>query len=355
MRWKQLLASITRSVDEELRLRNAYLAAENCIIRHQLHGRVRLTDTERKTLAEIGQKLGKQALEEVATIAKPDTILAWHRTFVAQTGDSSQPRKSLGRPRIDQELEALVVRMAQENRSWGYDRIAGALAHLGYTISDQTVGNILKCHGIPPAPARKTTTTWREFIRIHMDLLVATDFFTREVWTWCGLVTAALLFCIHLSSQKVRVAGMAPPLHRRWMVPIAGHATMADWDFLATGRYRMHAGDRMVVPVFQQRIDEAVVKRAPPPPRLADVHADTDRWVRSLTREALSSLLRFRERSLRASLKAYETPAPAGCRPQGEGYVVRLPAMCHHQSRAGPVRCRPGRNGLWHYDHREAA
>jgi putative transposase len=82
----------------------------------------------------------------------------------------------------------LVVRLAQENRSWGYDRIVGALANLGYTISDQMVENILKRHGLPPAPERKTTTTWEEFIRTHMDVLVATDFFTAEVWTWGGLV-----------------------------------------------------------------------------------------------------------------------------------------------------------------------
>jgi putative transposase len=86
-------------------------------------------------------------------VAKPDTILAWHRTLMVQPSDNSQPRKFLGRPRIDQELEALVVRMARENRSWGYDRIVGALANLGYRISDQTVGNILKRHGIPPAPS----------------------------------------------------------------------------------------------------------------------------------------------------------------------------------------------------------
>ena len=106
--------------------------------------------------------------------------------LVAQKFDGSQQRKAPGRPTIDPELEALVVRMAQENRSWGYDRIVGALANLGYTISDQTVGNILKRHGIPPAPERKTTTTWKEFIRTHMDVLVATDFFTAEVWTWVG-------------------------------------------------------------------------------------------------------------------------------------------------------------------------
>jgi putative transposase len=279
MDWKHLLASIKASVDEELRLRNAYLAAENRILRNQITGRVRLTDGERETLAEIGERLGKQALEEIATVVKPNTILAWHRTLLAQKCDGSQPRKALGRPRIEQELEDLVVRMAQENRSWGYDRIAEALAHLGYTISDQTVGTILKRHGIPPAPVRKTTTTWREFIQIHMDLLVATDFFVREVWTWCGLVTAAFLFCIHLSSRKVRVPGMTPPLQRRWMLPTVRHATIAGEDFLATGRHRMHAGD-------QQLIDEAGVKRTPLPPRSADVHADTDRWGRWLTKEA---------------------------------------------------------------------
>jgi hypothetical protein len=79
--------------------------------------------------------------------------------------------------------------MARENRPWGYDRIAGALKHLGYSLSDQTVGNILKRHGIPPAPERQTPTTWHEFIRTHMEVRVATDFFPTEVWTWCGAVT----------------------------------------------------------------------------------------------------------------------------------------------------------------------
>src|SRR5438094_9474336 len=161
MDWKQLLASITGSVDEELRLRNAYLAAENRILRNQLKARrLLLTDAERKTLAEMGHKLGRQALQEIATIAQPDTILAWHRKFMDQQDVSSPQRPSVGRPRIDKdkELEDLVVRMARENRSWGYDRIVGALRNLGYGISDQTVGNILKRQGLLPAPERKKTT-----------------------------------------------------------------------------------------------------------------------------------------------------------------------------------------------------
>jgi len=196
MDWKRLLAYITGSVDQELLLRNEYLVTENRLLRQQITGRIRLSDAERKTLAEIGKKLGKQALAEVATMVKPDTILAWHRTLVAQKFDGSQQRQSPGRPTIDQELEALIIRIAQENRSWGYDRIVGALANLGLTVSAQTVGNVLKRHGIAPAPERKTNTTWKEFIRTHMDVLVATDFFTAEVWTLGGLVpiTSCFLF-----------------------------------------------------------------------------------------------------------------------------------------------------------------
>src|SRR5882724_11963635 len=129
MDWKTLLAYITGTVDQALLLRNEYLATENRILRNQITGRAQLSDGERKVLAEIGQKLGKRALEEVAKIVKPDTLRAWHRKLVAQTCDGSRQRKAFGRPKIDAELEALVVRLAQENRSWGYDRIVGALAN----------------------------------------------------------------------------------------------------------------------------------------------------------------------------------------------------------------------------------
>src|SRR5215831_10561718 len=104
MDWKHLLASITGTVDQELLVRNEYLVTENRILRNQLKARVHLSDGERKALAEIGQKLGRQALAEVATIVKPDTILAWHRKLVAQKCDSSKHRKAPGRPPIDQEV-----------------------------------------------------------------------------------------------------------------------------------------------------------------------------------------------------------------------------------------------------------
>src|SRR5213080_5508434 len=112
MDWKHLLASITGTVDQELLLRNEYLVTENRILRNQLKGRIRLSDGERKALAVIGQKLGKQVLKDVATIVKPDTILGWHRKLIAQKCDGSTKRKTPGRPMIAPELEALIVRMA---------------------------------------------------------------------------------------------------------------------------------------------------------------------------------------------------------------------------------------------------
>ena len=139
MGWKRLLAYIAGSVDEELLLRNEYLLTENTILRRQIEGRARLTDDDRKLLAEIGKKLGREALAEVAKIVKPDTILGWYHKLIAQKFDGSGNKRSVGRPKVDKTLEDLVVCLAKENRRWGYDRIVGVLAELGYTISDQTV------------------------------------------------------------------------------------------------------------------------------------------------------------------------------------------------------------------------
>lgn len=131
-----------------------------------------------------------------ACLAKPDTILAWYRRLIAQNFDGSRRRSYPGRPRIHPKLEALIIRMAQENSSWGYYRIAGALANLGYHVSDQTVGNVLDRHGLAPATKRNQKTTWKEFIRRHRAVMAGIDFFVVEVLTWRGLVTYYILFSI---------------------------------------------------------------------------------------------------------------------------------------------------------------
>jgi len=312
MDWKQLLVSITGSVDEELRLRNAYLAAENRILRDQIKARrVLLTDAERKMLAEMGHKLGRQALQEIATIAQPDTILAWHRKFVDQQGVSAPQRRSVGRPRIAKELEDLVVRMARENRSWGYDRIVGALINLGYRISDQTVGHILKRHGLPPAPERKKTTTWREFIRLHMAMLIATDFFTNEVWSWLGLVISSLLCFLHCGRQNIREVGMT--LHDRM---------------------------RRMLPCLS---------------RLLDVHTFVERWGRLVTAVARLQLMLFDKGGVRLLRSACTPYAHRVCFPQGMGKVVFLPMGHRRQIRDGPLRRQQRLGRLRKDTKREAA
>ena len=200
--WARLLAFVTGLVNQELLLRNEYLIAENRILRAQLPTRLRLSDPERATLAEIAKRLGRKALHEVTQVAKPDTILAWYRRLIAQKFDGSRHRVYPGRPRVPAALEALVVRLARENRTWGYDRIVGALSNLGHRISDQTVGNILRRYKIAPAPERSRTTSWKEFIRSHMDVLAGVDFFTVEVLTWRGLITYYVLFFIEIGSRR---------------------------------------------------------------------------------------------------------------------------------------------------------
>lgn len=355
MEWKKLLAYITGSVDQELLLRNEYLVTENRMLRQQIPGRVRLTDAERTTLAEIGKKLGRQALEEVASIVTPETILAWHRKLVAKKFDGSQHRRFPGRPKINEELEALVVRIAQENHSWGYARIVGALQHLGYTISDQTVGNILKRHGIPPAPERKKTTTWNEFIRTHMEVLVATDFFTAEVWTTAGLMTYYVLFFIHLASRKVHVAGMTPHPDERWMAQIARNTTMAAWGCLEPGQYLIHDRDSKYCAAFQQLMDDAGVKRIPLPPRSPNLNAYAERWVRSVKEEVLSKLILFGEHSLRHALTEYIVYYHAERPHQGKGNVVLVTLPDQPAERPGPLRCRERLGGLLKYYYGAAA
>ena len=355
MDWKHLLAYITGTVDQALLLRNEYLVTENRILRNQLTGRVRLTDGERKALAEIGQKLGKKALEAVAQIVKPDTILAWHRKRVAQKFDGSQQRKASGRPTIDPELETLIVRIARENRSWGYDRIVGALANLGYTLSDQTVGNILKRHGLPPAPERKTTTTWKEYIRTHLDILVATACFTAEGWTLGGLVTYYVLFFLHLGSRRSHVAGVPPHPDEAWMVQVARNVTMEEWGFLAPGQYLIHDRDTKFCAAFQHIIDNAGVERVVLPPRSPNLNAYAERWVRSVKEECLSRVILFGEASLRHALTQYIEHYHHERNHQGKGNVLLFPVVSPGTIRQGPVQCRERLGGLLKYYEREAA
>lgn len=176
--------------------------------------------------AKIGKKIGIKALKDVACIVKPETILMWFRKLVAKKFDGSKSRNHSGRPGIDPELESLVITCTEENPGWGYDRIAGALNNLGYDISDQSVGNILK-----------RNTTWDSFIESHKHILAACDFLTAEVLTPTGLITYYILFFIHIGTRQIHIAGMTPHPDEAWMKQIARNLTMADWGFKIRVKY----------------------------------------------------------------------------------------------------------------------
>jgi transposase len=121
-------------------------------------GRLQLSRYERVRLAKLGKQLGLKALKDVAAIVKPETILSWHRQLVAAKSDGSKMRRKGGRPRVDEVIEKLVLRMVEENPTWGYDRLVGALSNLGHAVSDKTVGAILRRHGIPPHRGESQTS-----------------------------------------------------------------------------------------------------------------------------------------------------------------------------------------------------
>src|SRR5215831_3731117 len=153
-----------------------YLVEENRVLREQIGcRRLRFNDDQRRRLAAKAKRLGRQVLAQVATIVTPQTLLAWHRKLIAQKYDGSAYR-TLGRPLTSIEISDLVIRMAEENGGWGYRRIQGALSNLGHKIARTTIANILKRHGIEPAPERNRKTTWKEFLRRHWSQIMATDF-----------------------------------------------------------------------------------------------------------------------------------------------------------------------------------
>jgi len=235
------------------------------------------------------------------------------------------------------------------------NRIVGALSNLGLTVSAQTVGNVLKRHGIAPAPERKTTTTWKEFIRTHMDILVATDFFTAEVWTLGGLVTYYVLFFLHLSSRKVHVAGVTPHPNAAWMMQVARHVTMEEGGFLPPGQYLIHDRDTKFCAALQQLIDDAGVERVVLPPRAPNLNAYAERWVRSVKEECLARLLLFGEAALCRALNEYLAHSHHERNHQGKGNVLLFPAVSQNTEHGGPIQCRERLGGLLKYYKCEAA
>jgi len=245
------------------------------------------------------------------------------------------------------------VQLARENPGWGYDRIVGALANLGHPVSDQTVGNILKRHGLGPAAERKRHTTWAEFIRRHKDVLWATDFFTTEVWTATGLTTYYVLFFIHIQTRKIVLGGTSHSPNEAWMKQAARNLTGED-GLIHNARFLLHDRDAKYSEGFDAIFVAADIEPVKLPPQSPNLNAFAERWVRSVKDEGLNPMILFGERSLRHVLREYLPHHRHERNHQGLDNVIPFPDE-RSEPAHGKIVKSERLGGLLNFYHRTAA
>ena len=271
--WHVVVLFLASRLNQEQQRAVEYLQVENEVLREKLgKKRILLSDEQRRRLAVKGKVLGRSALRSLATIVTPDTILRWHRELVAKKWDYSHLRCKIGRPGTTQEVVDLVLRMAKENPTWGYDRIQGALKNLGIKLSDTTIGNILREHGIEPAPKRGRTTTWKAFLKAHWEVLGAVDFTTIEVWTLWGLTTFYILVAMRVSTRQVDIVGVTTSPDAAWVQQAARNLIDYEDGFLRDTRYLIVDRDTQFLPLrgVLKGSDTKVVLLPPKSPNLND-------------------------------------------------------------------------------------
>lgn len=352
--WQLLLVTLAGWINRQQLDVIAYIQEENRILKNKLKGkRIRFTDDERRRLAVKGKVLGRKVLREVASIVTPDTILAWHRKLIAQKWDYSH-RRGPGRPRVKDEIAQLTVRLAQENPSWGYTTIRGALHNLGYVVARETVRNILKEHGIEPTPERSKRMPWSTFLKSHWDCIAAADLFTVEIWSSFGLTRYYVLFFIKLSSRRVHVAGITECPHGEWIKQVGRNVTDAFDGFLLDVRYLILDRDRIYTEAFRDLLKNAGVKSVRLPPRSPNLNAYAERFVRTIKETCLDRMILFGEDSLRRAINEFAEYYHHERNHQGLGNRLIDPRE-EIGAADGSVACRERLGGLLRYYYRQAA
>jgi len=354
--WQLMLVILAGWTHRQQQFVIEYLHTENQVLQEKLgEKRILLNDDQRRRLAVKGKVLGRHGLEEITTLFTPDTILRWHRRLVAaKWGYSDRRKKPSGRPSVSEEVQRLVLQMATENPTWGYDRVQGALANLGHEISDSTVGTILKEHGIEPAPKRKRLTTWKTLLKAHWDVLGAIDFTTVEVWTRGGLLTFYLMFVMRLATRRVHLAGVTTSPTRPWMQQVARNFTDACDGCLNGSSHLLMDRDGEFTTEFHALLKGAGVEPVKPPPRSPNLNAHLERFIRSIKEECLARMIFFGENSLRNATRESLEHYHAQRNHQGLENKLIDPGEEIGQT-AGAIECRQRLGGMLRYYHRAAA
>jgi len=299
-----VIATVARLLCRELTLQNEYLRLENRILKEKVSGRIRFTDEDRRSLADAALAMGRSLMKQVVSIVKPETILAWQRRLERRKRDySARRRRGPGRPRTPGEIEALVCRLAREN-TWGYQRIRGELLKLGLTRSKGCIVDILRRNGLPPSPQRQGLT-WQQFLSRHAEVMLCADLFTKEVWTFCGLRTAYVLFVLHLGTRRILLAEATFSPHGQWMGQMARNLLMSCENLGITPRFVLHDRDKLLAWDFDAVLTTAQAMIVKTPFRAPDANAHAERWVGSVTGECLDHLVLFGMSSLQRALRIY--------------------------------------------------
>ncbi len=287
-----LIATITRLLCRELTLQNEYLLQENRILKSKINKRLSFTDDERRILVEAALAMGRDLMEQFVTIVKPKTILAWQCRLEKQKWDYSDRRKNnIGRPRISQDIEQLVCKMARENE-WGYKRIQGELKKLDITISNSSVANILRRNGLPPSPERNGLT-WREFLARHAEVFLCADMFRKEVWTLRGLTTVFVFFVIHLQTRKVLLARATFSPTNRWIKQQIRHVIWECEDQGIEPLFFLRDNDMLYPEEMKGILDASGIDTVKTPFQAPNANSHSERYVLSCKKECLNHLLIF--------------------------------------------------------------
>ena len=320
----------------------------------EIHGkRPRFDDEQRRRLATKAKKIRYGKLKEIANIATPQTLFRWFRKLVGKKYDSSKTRRA-GRPSKKEEIVQLVLKMAMENERWGYTRIRDAVNNLDHEISRDTVANILRDHGIEPAPERGPRTTWAAFLNRHWEVLAATDLFTVEVWTLRGIVRYHVLFFMRLWTREVHIAGITEKGNGPWMEQVARNLTDGIDGFLRGYKYLIHDRDPLFTPRFLKILKDEDVESVRLPRKSPNLNAYCERFIHSIKHECLEQMIFFSERSLRYAIEEYLEHYHTERNHQGlESKIIR--PQFENQEKTGEMKHHERLGGLLNYYSREAA
>ena len=327
-----IIATITRLLCRELTLQNEYLREENKILRSRVSKRITFTDDERRILVQSAIAMGRNLMEQVVTIVQPKTILIWQRKLENQKWNYSDRRKkNPGRPRIAQDIEALVCKMARENE-WGYARIQGELEKLDITISKSSVANILRRNGLPPSPERKGLT-WREFLARHAPVFLCADMLQKEVWTFRGLTTAYVFFVIHLQTRKVLLANATFSPTNQWLKQQTRHVLWECEDQGIEPRFFLRDNDQLYPKDMDAILKSSGIDTIKTPFQAPNANAHAERYVLNCRRDCLNHLLIFGLDRLQYVLDCYVSYFNEH-RPH-QGIDNRIPSEYHMSKRQG--------------------